>query len=213
MVNIIPLFILNAITFILLTCYIFFQYKNRLNILEFRYLFYFSLFGGISLSLLILRNIIPDFFSIVIANTFAAAGTIYIYLAARAIVGIEHKWHHRYWIPISILFAGMLIFTHITFSTETRFLIYFSFMALYNGLIAWLFYTYKSSKFKLFDLSSSIVFTIGTFIFFSVMLYSSFKETAQYLFNNVNFIIIFAPLYMLILSIWVVIALKYRIKN
>ena len=207
MVNMIPLFILNAITFILLTCCILFQHKNRLNILEIRYLFYFSLFWGISLCLLILRNIIPDFFSIVIANTFAAAGTIYIYLAVRTIVGIEHKWHHCYWIPISILFAGMLIFTYVIFSTETRFLIYFSFMALYNGLIAWLFYTHKSSKFKLFDLSSSIVFTIGTFIFFSITLYTSFKETAQYLFNNVNFIIVFAPLYMLTLSIWVIIAL------
>jgi hypothetical protein len=207
------LLVINTILLYTASFYTFFQYRKNPTTIAVKYLFYFAILYAISISLLLLRNIIPNFFSIVIANTLAAASIIYIYLAVKAIVGIEHRWENRYFIPIAVMFICSFIFTHIFFSTDMRFLIYFPLIGLFLGLCAYTFYNYRSSEYKLFDSISLGIFVIGAFVFFSLILYTILKDISSYLLNYTNSnIVTSASIYVLLLAIWAMVAVRYRIK-
>jgi hypothetical protein len=207
------IFVAFAIIYLCIAFYTIFTYKDRLREDGVRYFFYFTLSYASWFILLILRHIIPDFFSIVFANTFAAIGTIFLYLTVRTMVGLEHEWHHRYLIPILLIFIASIIYTYFIFSIKMRFFAYSSFFAFYYGLIAWIFYTFKPLVFELFEKFSFFVFFIGFLIFFGIALYSLFLHITPYLFGNSIVLTSLFGAYMLFLSIWSALALKSKLKT
>ena len=70
--------------------------KNNLAI---KYLTFFTFLYTIGFILLILRNQIPDFVSIVLANTLFAIGTLFLYFALKSLLDLNIKWRERYLIP------------------------------------------------------------------------------------------------------------------
>jgi hypothetical protein len=190
-----------------------FLYKKNSQNTAMKFITYFVVLYCLGFILFILRNQIPDFLSIVIANTFFALGSLCLYVAIRAIVGLNSKWQIRYWIPILIVFVGFYIFTLIDFNPNMRALIYSVFVLFYSLLDMWLFGFYASSKFYIFDKISSMVFFVGFVIFSLVAIESRIIHIDAYYFNNVNIIIYLPNIYMLMLNLWIISLVTYRIKN
>lgn len=178
-----------------------------------KFITYFVVLYCLGFILFILRNQIPDFLSIVIANTFFALGSLCLYVTTRAIVGLDSKWQIRYWIPVLIIFVGFYIFTFIDFNSNMRALMYSVFALFYSLLDMWLFGFYTSSKFYTFDKISSIVFLVGAIIFLLRAIESRIIHIEAYYFNNVDLFLYLPNIYMLILNIWVILLVTYRIKN
>ncbi len=207
------LFIINTVILLILAIYMLFLYKKNSQNRATKFITYFVVLYCLGFTLFILRNQIPDFLSMVIANTFFALGSLCLYVATRAIVGLDSKWQIRYWIPVLIIFVGFNIFTFIDFNPNMRALMYSVFALLYSLLEMWLFGFYTSSKFYTFDKISSIVFFVGAIIFLLRAIESRIIHIDAYYFNNVNLIISLPNIYMLVLNIWILTLVTYRIKN
>jgi hypothetical protein len=163
--------------------------------------------------LLILRNQIPDFFSIVIANTFFAIGSLNLYVATRAIVNLDSKWHYRYYIPIVFIFVSFILFTYIDFNTPFRMVIYFTFATIYSFLSFYLFWFYASSEYRVFDKISAILFFIGILNASFMVLRVLFQDVTSYYFGNSDIFMYLPSINMLILSLWIAFLVRYRIKS
>jgi len=174
---------------------------------------YFSVLFFIAFFLFILRNKIPDFLSIVLANTSFAVGTISLYIAIKASLKLDSKWHVRDWIPILVIFVGFFIFTYASFSFNTRIVIYCLFATVYFSLMGWLFWVYGLKQFKLFDFMSILLFIYGAIAFLSVMIYANIEAISTYYFSNTSFIMYLPNIFYLLLNFWTVALVKYRIKN
>lgn len=207
------LFIINTVILLVLSIYMLFLYKKNSQNRAIKFITYFVVLYCLGFILFILRNQIPDFLSIVIANTFFALGSLCLYVTTRAIVGLDSKWQIRYWIPVLIIFVGFYIFTFIDFNSNMRALMYSVFALFYSLLDMWLFGFYTSSKFYTFDKISSIVFLVGAIIFLLRAIESRIIHIEAYYFNNVDLFLYLPNIYMLILNIWVILLVTYRIKN
>lgn len=206
-------FIINIIILFLLSTYILLKYKKKLHNPQIRYLLLFVVCYLIGLILFVLRNNIPDFLSIVIGTTLFATGSVNLYIATRAVLGLDYHWKSRYYIPIFLVALGHTIFTYIYFSTAIKMSIYYSFAILYSTLSMWLFWRYASQRFHFFDKFSSVVFLIGVIIFFIILLRVLSINAESYFFSNTDFFIFLPNSYMLLLNVWFIALLKYRIKD
>ena len=178
-----------------------------------KYLTYFIILHLIGFILFLLRNQIPDFISIVLANTLFAVGTISLFLAIKALVKIEPILHKRYLLPVFTYFIGFVLFTYVTYDTKTRMLIYYIFCTMYLLPSSWLLWINKSSKYKLFDKLTSILFFTISFILIWMITQVSFITLHSYIFTNSNIFMMIGVLIIYMFSLWSLLALKYRIKN
>lgn len=164
----------------------------------------------LGLSLILLRNMIPDFFSIVVANTFFIIGAICVYITSRAVLGLESKWHMRYWIPVAIIFIGFSIYTYLDFNMNARLILHFSFCVLYYALASWLFWIYARSESHRFDRLSAVMF----FIFFLFSLFIVFKGTTSKLelnlLSNNDGLLLLPSIDISMLGIWSMLLVRYR---
>lgn len=213
MLDIKTIFIANTALLLILSIYMALIYKKNIHNRTIKFITYFVVFYFIGLLLFILRNKVPDFLSIVIANTLFIAGSHSLYLATRDIVGLESKWHNRYWIPIVVVFIGFNIFIYVDFNSNIRMLIYAFYAIIYSFLSMSLFWVYTSAKFKIFDKISVIVFLISFLIETSVFLRFLFIKVSTYYFGNTDIFIYLPNLALFILNLWVIALVKYRIKN
>lgn len=207
------IFIVNAILLFLLSIYTLWAYKKNKAQRTIKLIFFFALFYFIGFLFFILRNKIPDFFSIVLALLFFTAGSLNQYVAIRSLLGLDSTWKIRYYIPISIAFIGFYTFTYIDFNTYMRTVIFSSLMILYSLLDMWLFWNHSSKEHRLFDKLSFIVFFISFLVFLIRFIYMSSINISSYYFNNSSFFVLLPNLYMLLLNIWVILLIRYRIKN
>lgn len=212
MLDIKTIFFANIFVLFILSIYLVYLHKKNPSNRALKFVANFVIFYFLGLVLFILRNQIFDFLSIVIATTFFAFGSVSLYVATRDIVGLDSKWHSRYWIPILIVFAGHFIFTYIDFNTNMKMTIYYTFCVFYSSLSFWLFWFYSAKKFKVFDKISSLVFLIGCLIFLVILLRVHLLNVATYYFANTDIFILLPNLYMLILNLWIIALVTYRIK-
>jgi len=138
-------------------------------------LFAFSFLVGKSLHAM--RNLIPDFFSIVFANTLIALGTLWLYVALRALFGLDARWHKRYFVPVILVFTGFVIFTYLFYDTNMRILILSLFFAFYLGLFAWMSWRYGAKPFARLHRFTSLFFALGAVLFIA----RSFAANTLYL--------------------------------
>lgn len=213
MLNIKIIFLINTfLLFIFSVFFIIYFLKNPHNkIIKFITYFVSSYFLGFVL--FIFRNQISDFFSIVIANTLFATGSLNLYLATRAIVNLKSKWEFRYCLPIFIIFMGHYIFTYIDFNIHMRVIIFNLFAMVYSFFSFLFFWKNSSIKYRIFDKISSIIFLIGSIMFFILSLYSYSINISAYYFSNTDFFLILPNLYILALNLWIISLIAYRIKN
>lgn len=213
MLEVKTLFIANTLFLSIVSAIMIFSYiKNQKNS-AIKYLALFIVMHCIGFVGFILRNQIPDFISIVIANTLFAAGTLSLYLAVKAITGIKPIWHNRYLIPLLTFFIGFIIFTYVEYDTRARIFIYYFFCFIYTSSIAWLFWFKASEEFKIFDRVSSLFFTILFLIFLGIVFQTSFIRLQAYYFSNQNIFMILSIFIMFVLNLWTLLAIKYRVKS
>jgi len=205
----------SAITAILLlvSLIMIFSYKQNPENSAIKYLALFIVLHFIGFVGFILRNQIPDFLSIVVANTLFGAGTLSLYLATKAITNKTPIWYNRYLIPLLTYFIGFIIFTYVEYDTSIRIFIYYLFCFIYTSAIAWLFWFNDSVRFRVFDRVSAIFFAALSIIFLGVVFQTSFTKLQAYYFSNTNTFMILSIFIMILLNLWTVIATKYRIKN
>ncbi|MCK9490834.1 MAG: hypothetical protein M0Q24_01990 [Sulfurimonas sp.] len=213
MLDVKTLFIASTVILLLVSIITLFKYKQNPKNSAIKYLTLFILLHFIGFVGFILRNQIPDFLSIVIANTLFGAGTLSLYLATKAITNKEPIWHNRYLIPIITFFIGFIIFTYIEYNTSARIFIYYLFCFIYTSAIAWLFWFNDSMKFKIFDRVSSVFFTILSIIFLGVIFQTSFIKLQAYYFSNSNTFMILSIFIMIALNLWTILTIKHRVKN
>ncbi len=149
-----------------------------------KYFKYFALFSLFFLTGEILRTfrvVIPDLFSIVIANTLMVSGIIFSYIGVRAILNLESQWHIRYYIPIVVVLFGFILFTYVHYNVTMRILIFSVFSIIYASSISWIFFKNATKEFKIFDYISSLLFLVGIIIFLIRTLKASMIEI------NVNY--------------------------
>ena len=128
-----------------------------------KYFFVFSLFFFVGQVLVSMRNIVPDFLSIIVGSNLQISGYLFLYLAVRGLMGIDSKWYHRYFIPIIVVLMGFLFFTYVIYDTQVRIIIFCLFCVLYSIIIAWVFWDYSSSRFIILN-----KFTAGLFFIFAI---------------------------------------------
>lgn len=207
------IFIANEITYIFILFYLFLALKKNTNKRTIKLFFNFILFYAIGYILFILRNQIPDFISIVVANTLFAAGSLNLYMASKDIVNLDSRWKSRYIIPILIIFSSHIIFTYIHFSTNIRIIIFNIFIAIYTLLGALIFKKYPSEKYHFFDKITSMLFFSGSIIFIFIVLRTIEIRFNSYYLNNFDFMIFLPNIYMFVVNIWIVAAVSYRFKD
>ncbi len=206
-------FIISIFILFVLAVYILIRYIQSPNNRSLKFLTFYASFYFVGFVLIILRNQIPDFLSIVIANTLLISAAISLYIAIRALLNLDAQWHSRYVIPIVVVFISHSLFTYVYYDLKTKLIVFALFYVLFSMIFAWLFWFNSSSKFRLFDRASSLFFLSGVFIFFSFVIHSIYISFYEYFFRN-NDIFINVPLiYMICVNIWVAILVKYRISK
>ena len=206
-------YMINTLMLIFLSFYSLFFYRKNKNNPAIKYLTFFTLFYTIGFILLILRNQIPDFLSVLFANVLFTIGSVCLYIAIRAILNLEARWKAIYWIPILIVFVGFYLFTYVYFDPNMRFFLYSLFVLVFSILDMRLFILYSSPEFKLFDKISILIYFLSTLIFLSLCIYITLEKVSGYFFSNVNIIVYLPSFYMIILNIWIVLVLSYRIRR
>jgi len=176
-------------------------------------IFYFVLCYFLGLIFIVLRNKIPDFFSIVLSNTIFAVGSVSLYLGSKAILKLDSKWYIQHIIPIIIVFVGHFTFTYVYYNTQFRIFSYSLFASAFSFLSAHLFWKYKSKKYFLFDTISVFVFLTGALSFLLVALKVNLIDVSTYFFNNSKWIFLLPNLYLFLIVIWFVSLLLFRLKN
>jgi hypothetical protein len=207
------LFITNTIVLFSLTIYLLYKWKHDKHYRALKLLAIFIASYFIGHFLLILRNQIPDFFSIVVANTFFAIGSLNLYVATKAILNLDSKWYNRYYVPIVIIFLSFILFTYIDFNTSARIMIYYSFVTIYSFFSFYLFWFYRCEKFVLLDKITAIFFFIGVVNSSFMVLRVFMKNITSYYFGNLDLFIYSAAISMLFFCLWIILLVKYRIKN
>lgn len=207
------LFSINIVLLFVLASYLLLKYQNNSHNRVLKLVSYFVISYFVGFVLLVLRNQIPDFFSIVVANTFFAMGSLNLYVATKTMLDLDSKWHYRYTIPILVIFLSFILFTYINFDTSMRMIIYFSFVAIYSWLSFYLFWRYSSEKLKVFDKLSAVVFLIVCFNALFIIVRVFLKNVPSYYFGSIDMLIYLPSINMLLLNLWVVFLIKYRIKS
>lgn len=149
---------------------------------EEKYFKYFAFFPTFFLTGELLRTFritIADFFSVVFANTLMATGVMFLYIGVRALLKLESQWHNRYYIPISIVFLGFMLFTYIHYDVAMRILIFSVFTIIYTFSISWIFFKNARKKFKKLDYFSAFLFLLGIVIFLIRTLKASMIEISE----------------------------------
>jgi len=207
MVSFITLFFTTIINLILI--YYFPKNKNL------KYLLVFNLGFLLGQLLLILRNTIPDFFSIVVGNSFLVAGHICVYVASRGLLKLENRWRNRYFIPIGVVAIGLCVFTYVYYHTEMRIVIFSLFCTIYGVILAWIFLKYASGKLLLLHYLTSFFFLISAVMFFIRAITASIIDfPVSYL--SINDLMIVMPyVYLVFISFWLCLlfALQIRVEQ
>ncbi len=207
------LYVVSTIILSFVSIVLVMNYRKKPQNNAIKFLTYFIVLHFIGFVLFILRNQIPDFISIVIANTLFAIGTISLYLTIKSLLNIEPILQKRYLIPLVTYFIGFIVFTYISYDTKTRILIYYLFCAIYLLSTGWLLWRNKSFEYNLFDKITSVMFFAISSILIWIILQVSFMTLHSYYFSNSNIFMILSIFIINILSFWSLFALRYRIKN
>ena len=207
------LYIGNMLVLFATSTILYIKYRKQPQNSALKFLTIFMGFHFFGFVLFILRNQIPDFLSIVIANTLFAAGVISLYITVRAFTKIEPAWHNRYFIPLITYFIGFVIFTYVNYDTKTRILIYYLFCTIFMIPSAWFLWKNNVAKYKVFDKATAILFFIISLILIWIIVQVSFIQLQTYYFSNSNIFMMLSFFIMNILNFWSLLALRYRIKN
>lgn len=178
-----------------------------------KYFKYFALFPLFFLTGEILRTfriVIPDLFSIVIANTLMVSGIIFSYIGVRAMLNLESQWHNRYYIPIAMVLFGFILFTYIHYNVTMRILIFSAFSIIYASSISWIFFKNATKEFKIFDYISSLLFLVGIIIFLARTLKASMIEINVNYPKSTDLLNTFIYSYLFFMSSWLSILLIIR---
>lgn len=126
---------------------------------------YFCICYFIGLALTTLRNEISDFLSIVIGVTILVLGYIFLYIGARALLGLSCKWRNRYLIPIFLVLFGFYIFSYIYYDLQMRIIIFSLFSISYSIALSYIFWIDSLKKLKTINTIASIYFIIVSIVF------------------------------------------------
>lgn len=207
------LFTVNILILAVVSSILIFKHIRNPKNLTIKFLTYTILLHSFGFVLFILRNQIPDFLSIIVANMLFAIGTLFLYMAVRTLVDKKLIWQNKYVIPLLMFFLGYMIFTYIAYDTKTRILIYYTYCAIFVFPSGWLLWTTQTPGFKFFDKVSAILFFIISFIFIGIVMQATTIRIETYYFGNKNIFMIVSIIIMDIISLWTLLALKYRITK
>ncbi len=213
MLDIKIVFITNTIALFILSIYMMLRHRNNIKNRSIKFVTYFIVLYFLGFILLLLRNTIPDFLSILLANSFFVTGSISLYVAVRAILKFDASWHYRYWIPVVVLFLGMGFFTYLDYNTNARIIIYFGFCMLFAFLPGWLFWNHASKRFYYFDKISAMMFFADVVLCFLIILRAGFIQLEVNYLSITDTIIILPSIFMSVLILWLVLLTNYRLNN
>ena len=178
-----------------------------------KYFKYFALFPTFFLAgelLRTLRIVIPDFFSVVIANTLMVSGIMFLYIGVRAILNLESQWHNRYFIPVGVVLFGFILFTYIHYDVAMRILIFSAFTIIYASNISWRFFKYATKEYKVIDYISGTLFIIGIMVFLARSVKASMIEINVNYPKSAEILNIFIYAYLLFMTAWLNVILIIR---
>jgi hypothetical protein len=213
MLDIKIIFITNAIALFVLSLYMMLRHRNHVQNRTVKFVTYFVVLYFLGFVLLLLRNKIPDFLSIVVANSFFVAGSVSLYVATRAILNLDAKWHLRYVVPVVVIFVGFIIFTYLDYDTATRIVIYFSFCTMFSLLSGYLFWVHASKRFIIFDKLSAMMFFGGAVLDILIIIRALSTQLAVNYLSITDAVITLSNLFLSVLILWFVLLVNYRIKK
>jgi signal transduction histidine kinase len=130
---------------------------------------YFTLHGLlwiIGMTLVVLRGVIPDFFSIVIANSILVLGVAYLLKAAQTHFKKENNYTTLKVLLVFSIFISFSYFTYILPSYGIRTTILSSVLIPLFSLTGWLFWNSKQKGLFKINRITAIVLFMGSFLFF-----------------------------------------------
>ena len=175
-------------------------------------LFVFSLFFFVGQILTGLRNIIPDFLSIIIGNNLLISAHIFLYMSVRGLLGLDSRWHHRYFIPIIVVIIGFIFFTNFIYDIQMRIVIFSLFCALYAIIIGWAFWTHSPLEFITLNKFTAIFFFISVIIFTVRAFKASITQIPANYLSTTDVIIVLPYLYMIVMTMLLVLVFTLQIS-
>ena len=169
--------------------------------------FIFSILFFIGLLLTSSRNIISDFFSIIMGNMLLITAYMILYIGIQDLLNLDGKWRSRYFIPIMVTFFGFILFTYVHYDVAMRIIIFSIFCLLYCSVISWMFLKNARKELIIIDYLSSFFFFIGIIMFTFRMFWASLIEIPANYLATTDFMIILAYMYLIFITIWLLIIL------
>lgn len=207
------LVIINALLLFPIGLYAAFLYKKSPLNQPLRFAFYFFISLFIAFVFIALRNKIPDFISIVLANTLIAMSWIYLYLSVSSAVEPSSKWLKRYFIPVGVIFIGFIFFTHLHNDVNIRLIITYSFVLVMFSLCARVFWLHWQEKFYYFDRASALFFLIIPLLSSILIFKLTFKNLPLNMLSINETVFASTLIFVMFLLMWFLIFMNYRVKN
>jgi hypothetical protein len=190
---------------------LYFRYILKIKYTKFLILFSINMLIGISL--IHLRNSIPDFYSMIFSNLLIGLAEIFLYLAIKGMLGLDDNWKNRYYILILILFIGYMIFTYIYYDLSIKMMISSVYFMSFDAIMGLMFLRDRDKKFRFINIISSIVFFIGSGVFAIKLFNAIFGNiNPSYLSNN-NIFIYLPYFYLILFCIWMIFLVFIYRKN
>jgi hypothetical protein len=191
---------------------LFTYYKNKKNT-TIRYFTAYSFIYFFAFFLFSLRNQIPDFLSIVVANSLLAASSITLYIITKKILNKLSHFSWRYYIPVFIILFGHAIFTYIGPNTQIKMVVFALFCIVYSSLQAYYFMAYGLKNHRTYNILSSLLFSSFALAFVLVIFYALSIQIHTFYFSNAHFILILPNILLFFLVFWVIYSVKNHAKN
>lgn len=171
--------------------------------------FAFFFFGLIVTSL---RNKIPNFISLQLGVVSFAIGYMFLYMAIKHMLGLESNWQRRYYIPITILFMGIFLFTYMYYDLHMRIVIFSLYIAVYTFVTAWLLYESSVKYYKRFHQFIALFYLIISFVFILRAINSSIFGYHLQVFYSNTFIINSPYISLIIISLILIIMSNLHLR-
>lgn len=185
------------------------RYKDKIFL---KYFLAFNICFLIGQILVILRNSIPDFYSIVVGNILLITGQIFLYLAVKGLFKFEVKWKSRYLIPIFIAFCGFVLFTYIYYDTYMRIVVFSVLTAIYSIVLGKLFLTAPYLKLNILNLFTGFIFFLAFLLFtFRVINVFNVEFPVNYL-KSTALMVTIPYVYMNFICVWLSLVFTLNLK-
>ena len=163
------------------------------------------------LLLLGLRGIIPDFISIVIANSLTVLGIGFLYVGTRNLLGAGSA-RHWHWIGAGAMFIACIVFTYISPNLPARIIAFSVTTVPFYAACGWLFWRHGETQLRVLDRFTALLCISGAFMLLARAIAAPSANVSPDYLTTRSWLIALPYFYMILSNAWMGIMLTLTIS-